>query len=161
MKPLVLFFALTFSVSAQDKAVTVKQENGVWWFRSPTGANFLSIGANHVEPIYWQSPRNADFVRETYGGEIFAKDGSLDEESAAVKKWSAHVAANFKDWGFNTLGFHNPLSRSLQEAVGGHYVCQLAIPVSWGWNMKRSELIASFAKTADGRVWRCVPGADR
>jgi hypothetical protein len=56
------------------------------------------------------------------------------------------VAANFKDWGFNTLGFHNPLSRSLQEAIGGYYVCQLAIPVSWGWNMKRSELVASFAK---------------
>ena len=146
MKPLVLFFLLTLSAIAQEKAVTVEQDNGVWWFRSPTGANFLSIGANHVEPLYWQSPRNAEFVRETYGGEIFGKDGSFDEESAAVKKWSAHVAANFKDWGFNTLGFHNPLSRSLQEAVGGFYVCQLAIPVSWGWNMKRSELVASFAK---------------
>ena len=63
-----------------------------------------------------------------------------------MKKWSAHVAANFKDWGFNTLGFHNPLSHSLQQAIGGCYVCQLAIPVSWGWNMKRSELVASFAK---------------
>ncbi len=146
MKPLILLFLLTLCVSAQDKAVTVTQENGVWWFRSPAGANFLSIGANHVEPLYWQSPRNAEFVRETYGGEIFAKDGSFDEESAAVKKWSANVAANFKDWSFNTLGFHNPLSRSLQEAVGGYYVCQLAIPVSWGWNMKRSELVASFAK---------------
>ena len=117
MKPLILLFLLTLPVSAQDNAVTVKQENGVWWFRSPTGANFLSIGANHVEPLYWQSPRNAEFVRETYGGEIFAKDGSFDEESAAVKKWSANVAVNFKDWGFNTLGFHNPLSRSLQEAI--------------------------------------------
>lgn len=146
MKPLVLLFLLTLSATAQDKAVTVEQDNGVWWFRAPTGARFLSIGANHVEPLYWQSPRNAEFVRETYGAEIFAKDGSFDDESTAVQKWSAHVAANFKDWGFNTLGFHNPLSRSLQEAIGGYYVCQLAIPVSWGWNMKRSELVASFAK---------------
>jgi len=49
MKPLATFIALTLSVSAQDNAVTVKQENGVWWFHSPTGVNFLSIGANHVE----------------------------------------------------------------------------------------------------------------
>jgi hypothetical protein len=138
--------SLAFAAETAAKAVTIEQADGVWWFRSPTEGNFLSIGANHVEPLYWQSPRNADFVRETYGGEIFAKDGTFDEESAAVKKWSANVAANFKDWGFNTLGFHNPLSRSLQEAIGGYYVCQLAIPVSWGWNMKRSELVASFAK---------------
>lgn len=127
-------------------AVSVTQENGVWWFRSPVGAPFLSIGANHVEPIYWQSPRNADFVRETYGGEIFHADGSFDDDSPAVRKWSARVAATFKDWGFNTLGFHNPLSRSLQEAIGGYYVCHLPIPVPWGWNSKRSELVASFAK---------------
>lgn len=130
----------------ESPAVSVARENGVWWFRSPAGTPFLSIGANHVEPIYWQSPRNADFVREMYGGEIFRADGSFDDESPAVKKWSARVAATFKDWGFNTLGFHNPLSRSLQEAIGGYYVCHLPIPVPWGWNSKRSELVASFAK---------------
>ena len=133
--------------AVQDKAVTVRQDDtGVWWFRSAAGERFLSIGANHVEPSYWLSPRNAEFVRETYGGEIFGRDGSFDDESAAVKKWSARVAANFKDWGFNTLGFHNPLSRSLQKAIGGYYVCHLPIPVSWGWNTRRSELVASFAK---------------
>lgn len=143
---LLLNIAITLSAAAQDKAVRLEQDDGVWWFRSPAGERFLSIGVNHVEPLYWQSPRNAEFVHETYGEEIFGKDGSVDEESAAVKQWSAHVAANFRDWGFNTLGFHNPLSRSLQEAIGGYYVCHLAIPVSWGWNMKRSELVASFAK---------------
>jgi hypothetical protein len=133
--------------AVQDKAVTVRQDDtGVWWFRSAAGERFLSIGANHVEPSYWLSPRNAEFVRETYGGEIFGKNGSFDDESEAVKKWSARVAANFKHWGFNTLGFHNPLSRSLQEAIGGYYVCHLPLHVPWGWNMKRSALVASFAK---------------
>jgi hypothetical protein len=139
-------FGPTGGETSRTAAVRIEQDSGVWWFRSPAGQRFLSIGANHVEPLYWQSPRNAEFVRVTYGGEIFRKDGSFDDESAPVKQWSAGVAANFKDWGFNTLGFHNPLSRSLQEAIGGYYVCHLPIPVSWGWNMKRSELAASFAK---------------
>lgn len=149
LAPALLFLALSSAHSAtapNAPAVSVVREDGVWWFRSPAGERFLSIGANHVEPVYWQSPRNADFVRETYGGEIFRADGSFDDDSAAMKKWSARVAANFKDWGFNTLGFHNPLSRSLQEAIGGYYVCHLPIPVPWGWNMKRSELVASFAR---------------
>ena len=136
------------SAMGQDRAavVSIEREAGVWWFRSPTGKRFLSIGANHVEPLYWQSPRNAEFVRQTYGGELFRADGSFDDESAPVKQWAARVGANFKDWGFNTLGFHNPLSRSLQQAIGGYYVCHLPIAVSWGWNMKRSELVASLSK---------------
>ncbi|WP_395742284.1 hypothetical protein [Prosthecobacter sp.] len=127
-------------------AVSLCQIEGVWWFRSQAGETFLSIGANHVEPVYWQSPRNTSFVRATYGGEIFRGDGSYDDESAAVKKWASRVAANFKAWSFNTLGFHNPLSRSLQEAVGGYYVCHLPVEVPWGWNMKRAELVRQFAK---------------
>jgi len=144
----IIVASAALSATGQDRAaaVGIEQDNGVWWFRSAAGGRFLSIGANHVEPLYWQSPRNADFVRQTYGDEIFRKDGSFDDEFAPVKQWSARVAANFNDWGFNTLGFHNPLSRSLQEAIGGYYVCHLPIPVSWGWNMKRSELAASFAK---------------
>lgn len=127
-------------------AVSTGQTDGVWWFHTPGGAPFLSIGANHVEPVYWQSPRNEDFVRKTYGGEVFREDGTFDDDSAAVKMWSSRVAANFKDWGFNTLGFHNPLSRSLQEAIGGYYVCHLPVAVSWGWNMKRAELVHNFTK---------------
>ena len=141
-----LLASTTLADQPATQAVSIEQTNGVWWFRAPSGERFLSIGANHVEPLYWQSPRNADFVRQTYGEQLFRKDESFDDESAAVKLWSSRVAANFKDWGFNTLGFHNPLSRSLQEAIGGYYVCQLAIPVSWGWNMKRSELVASMSK---------------
>lgn len=149
MKAICFVLGVVTAISAfgqEPSVVSVVEVHGVWWFRSPTGTRFLSIGANHVEPIYWQSPRNVDFVRETYGGEIFRADGSVDDESPAAAKWSARVAATFQDWGFNTLGFHNPLSRSLQKAIGGYYVCHLPISVPWGWNSKRSELVASFAK---------------
>lgn len=150
MKPALLLLLLlggaAFAAAPDSTAVSIVQQDGAWWFRSPAGTRFLSIGANHVEPIYWQSPRNAEFVRETYGGDVFNADGSFDDDSAAVKKWAARVATAFKEWGFNTLGFHNPLSRSLQEAVDGWYVCHLPIQVPWGWNMKRSELVAAFAR---------------
>jgi len=144
---LVLAVAPLSGVGAdRARVVSLAQEGGVWWFRSAAGQRFLSIGANHVEPFYWQSPRNAAFVRATYGDETFRSDGTFDENSASVKLWAARVGANFKDWGFNTLGFHNPLSPTLQEAVGGYYVCHLPIAVAWGWNMKRAELVSHFAK---------------
>lgn len=150
MKPALLFLLLlcvaAFAAVQDHKSVSVEQQDGVWWFRSPAGARFLSIGVNHIEPVYWQSPRNAEYVRETYGGDVFNTDGSFDDDSAIVKKWAARVATTFKDWGFNTLGFHNPLSHSLQEAVDGWYVCHLPFQVPWGWNMKRSELVAAFAR---------------
>jgi len=146
---LALVFAvapLTGAGADRAQVVSVEQKGGVWWFRSAAGQQFLSIGANHVEPFYWQSPRNAAFVRATYGGETLRSDGTFDENAASVKLWAARVGANFKDWGFNTLGFHNPLSPTLQEAVGGYYVCHLPIAVAWGWNMKRSELVSHFSK---------------
>lgn len=76
MKHVALFFALTLSATAQDKAVTVKQENGGWWFHSPAGANFLSIGTNQGEPLYWQSSRNAESVQ--FANNLKAMRGFVD-----------------------------------------------------------------------------------
>jgi hypothetical protein len=154
MKRLLLFAALLLAPLAALRAaepdpaafVRIEQDSGVWWFRSPAGKRFLSIGANHVEPLYWQSPRNADFVRETYGPQLFAADGSFEDGSPPVEKWAERVAARFKDWGFNTFGFHNPLAGSLHRASGAYYVVHLPLPVPWGWNMKRTDLVSAFGK---------------
>jgi alpha,alpha-trehalase len=119
---------------------------GTWWFTSPTGKQFLSIGANHVEPVYWQSPSNRAFVLELYGPELISADGHLNDGSPAAGKWAQRVATNFHRWGFNTLGFHNPLSRSLQAAGDAYYVVALDLPVPWGWNMPRSALVRGFQR---------------
>ena len=129
---------------AQAGFVTVEKEAGVWWFKSPDGKPFVSLGANHVEPVYWQSPNNKQFVADTYGPELLSVDGNLREGSSAATKWGQRVAQTFSAWGFNTLGFHNPLSKSLQSAGSAYYVIDLDLPVPWGWNSPRSALARAF-----------------
>jgi hypothetical protein len=147
MKIFVSFFGFLLAASAACAGfVTVGQEGGVWWFKSPEGKPFVSLGANHVEPVYWQSPNNTQFVAQMYGPELFTPDGNVREGSPAATKWGQRVAQNFAAWGFNTLGFHNPLSKSLQSAGAAYYVIELALPVSWGWNSPRSALVRAFQR---------------
>ncbi|MBI5800822.1 MAG: hypothetical protein HZA92_08890 [Verrucomicrobia bacterium] len=141
-----LFLAVASLVAAEpDRTINVEQDLGVWWFRSATGERFLSIGMNHVEPVYWTSPNNQHFALTTYGRDLFLPDGQFNDGSEAAGKWAAQVATNLKTWGFNTLGMHNPLLRSLHSTGETSYVVELALRVPWGWNMKRSELLKAFA----------------
>lgn len=143
---LALFVVLGCSEIARAAFVSLEQEAGVWWFKSPEGKQFLSIGANHVEPIYWQSPNNKAWVQATYGPGLFSPDGVFQDGSPAAEQWARRIATNFNHWGFNTFGFHNPLSKSLRAASRAYYVVELNIPVPWGWNMARSTLLRAFQR---------------
>jgi hypothetical protein len=143
---MVLLAGNGFCEKALAPFVTLKNESGVWWFNSPAGKPFLSFGVNHVEPVYWQSPNNTAFVLETYGSDLFAPDGALRDGTPAAEKWAARVATNFNTWGFNTLGFHNPLSKSLHSAGNAWYVVELDMRVPWGWSMPRSVLTRAFKR---------------
>ena len=45
---------------AKTGFVRVKEIEGVWWFVSPTGEPFLSLGVNHIEPHLWLGPYNRE-----------------------------------------------------------------------------------------------------
>ena len=126
--------------------VSLGKKSSVWWFKSPEGEQFLSIGVNHIEPVYWQSPNNREFAIKTYGPDLFSPEGAINEGSPAAGKWARRVATNFRSWGFNTFGFHNPLSESLHSASQAYYVVELGIPVPWNWNTPRTVLIQAFKK---------------
>lgn len=123
-----------------------KNDAGVWWFKSPEGNPFLSIGMNHVEPEYWQSPNNRAFVLETYGPDLFASDGTFHDGSSAADNWAHRAAAFLSGRGFNTLGVHNPPSKSLRSTGALYYVVELKYPCNWGWNSSRSALVRAFRK---------------
>ena len=40
---------------AKTGFVRVEKIEGVWWFVSPTGEPFLSLGVNHIEPHLWMA----------------------------------------------------------------------------------------------------------
>lgn len=130
---------------AHAEFISLEKKSDVWWFKSPSGKQFLSIGINHVEPVYWQSPNNKAFVLDTYG-QLFSTDGVFLDGSPAADNWAQRVAANLKNWGFNTLGVHNPLSKSLHSQGQAYYVVELDLHVPWGWNMSRPAMVHAFRK---------------
>ena len=126
--------------------VGLVNKDGVWWFTAPDGRPFLSVGANHVEGLYWQSPNNREFVRQTYGPDLVSADGQIKEGGEAAKKWATNVARSFEGAGFNTFGFHNPLSPSLRLASKAYYVVELDLRTPWGWNMTRPQLLQAMRR---------------
>lgn len=143
---LILTAGAGFCKTPSSGCVGLKNDSGVWWFTAPDDSSFLSVGVNHVEPFYWQSPNNKTFVLETYGADLFSPDGTFRDGSPAANKWAQRVADTFKTWGFNTFGVHNPLSKSLRSEVAAYYVVELGQPCNWGWNFQRSILVSAFKK---------------
>jgi len=86
----------------------VALRNGGWWFIRPDGRPMVSLGVNHLEPTLMLAPYNREATLKRYGADFVKEDGTFHPEGAAVRKWIQQVLADLADWGFNSLGFHNP-----------------------------------------------------
>ena len=73
--------------------------DGRWWFVTPSGHGFLSIGINHLDLAALKHPDNIHVFNQRYG----RSDERLIREG---------MAAPLRDWGFNTIGW-------TQELVAG------------------------------------------
>ena len=80
----------------------VEKADGHWWFVTPDGNGFLSIGINHLDLAALKYPDNISIFRERYGGRTdrYIRDG---------------IAEPLRQWGFNTIGW-------TQELVGGEWM---------------------------------------
>lgn len=70
----------------------VEQRNGHWWFITPEGKAFFSIGLNHIDPATLRYPENIHIWRDKYQGSNL----TWIKES---------VTPNLKKWGFNSVGW--------------------------------------------------------
>jgi len=70
-----------------------------WWFVSPDGYGFISMGINHLDLAALKYPDNIHIFRQRYDG---------DTETYIRKG----IAEPLREWGFNTIGWS-------QECVGG------------------------------------------
>jgi hypothetical protein len=77
----------------------VEEIDGRWWFISPEGHGFISMGMNHLDLAALKHSDNVHIFRQRYDGdtETFIRKG---------------IAQPLRDWGFNTVGWS-------QECVGG------------------------------------------
>jgi hypothetical protein len=71
---------------------TLGQRGGHWWFQTPDGAPFYSLGLNHIDPASLHYLENLHIWREKYG--------------SSMTRWLREsVAPNLQRWGFNTVGW--------------------------------------------------------
>ena len=76
----------------QKTFFTVENRAGHWWFITPSGEPFFSIGMNHIDSSALRYPENGDYFRTKYG--------------SSEKRWIREtVAPDLNSWAFNTIGW--------------------------------------------------------
>ncbi|MCP4644004.1 MAG: hypothetical protein GY851_26415 [bacterium] len=110
----------------------IEQDGPRWWFVTPEGGRFLSVGVNHITC-------NGDAIKGSderpYVDALLAKYGTKD-------KWAEEITTRFEGWGFNTIGAWssaevNPhLPRTPILNLGGGY---------WGQAWKEAKAPDFFA----------------
>lgn len=86
--------------------ISVKKIGEAWWLISPEGEPFISLGINHIDPLFLSGPYNKERILETYGSDWFDHEGNYNYGGEAIGKWLNQVNHDFRSWGFNTYGYY-------------------------------------------------------
>jgi hypothetical protein len=71
---------------------TLQSYRGRWWFISPDGSPFFSLGLNHIDPSPLRFASNGNLWHDKYGN--------------SMERWlKESVAPDLDDWGFNSVGW--------------------------------------------------------
>jgi agarase len=117
-----------------------KDENGVWWFVTPDGYAFYSIGINCVIPD--GRPEYKETVLKKYGD---------------FYNWSKAQIDRFKNWSYNSLGewsrfelFENmPFSYQIKTFGDAQFLISRKLPDIW--NPAWREMVRSEVENATDR----------
>lgn len=86
------------SKSAGSGFVEVRELDGAWWFISPEGEPFFSMGVNHaITPPMWLGSYNRDNTAKMFGKGMLNAKGDWWQEgneqaSEAEIKWLRHIS---------------------------------------------------------------------
>ena len=70
---------------------TIEKRDGRWWFITPDGALFWSIGMNHIDSAALRYAASDDVWEREFGN--------------SHEQWLRAVADDLRNWGFNTIGW--------------------------------------------------------
>ena len=70
---------------------TIEKRDGRWWFITPDGAPFWSIGINHIDSAALRYAESDGVWEREFGN--------------SHERWLRTVADDLRDWGFNTIGW--------------------------------------------------------
>lgn len=80
-----------------DGFFTLDKIENHWWFITPEGQPFFSIGLNHFDPATLRYPENIHIWEDKY--------------NASTTEWlEKSVRVNLLDWGFNTMGWEQEVT---------------------------------------------------
>ncbi|MGV3755945.1 MAG: agarase [Verrucomicrobiota bacterium] len=75
-----------------NRFFALAQRKGRWWFVTPEGRPFFSVGLNHIDPAPLRYAANGDLWERKYGN--------------SMERWLKEaVAPDLKAWGFNSVGW--------------------------------------------------------
>lgn len=92
--------------SENVRQISLQKIGEAWWLISPEGDPFISLGINHVDPLFLSGPYNTEKTLQTYGSDWFDQEGNYNYEGEAIRQWLGQVAHDFDSWGFNTFGYY-------------------------------------------------------
>ncbi|MFC1734655.1 hypothetical protein ACFL1X_00955 [Candidatus Hydrogenedentota bacterium] len=86
----------------------VEKIKGRWWFITPEGNAFISMGINHIESTFLKYPDNIHIWKKRYGSdERWIKEG---------------VVPDLKKWNFNTIGWTQEVAaKGMLHSPGWRY----------------------------------------
>jgi len=108
--------AVTFKVTAQNQIIGSKsfvhleKINTVWWIVDGDGNKFISKGMNHIGPSTRFASYNKEFWSQKFGENILENNRVNYKAKREIKNWMTEVAKDHKDYGFNTIAFHRPMT---------------------------------------------------
>lgn len=76
---------------------TLDEVDGHWWFITPLGQPFFSLGINHIDPASLRYPENIHIWEEKYNG-------------STIEWIENSVKPHLEGWGFNTLGWEQEVT---------------------------------------------------
>ena len=80
-----------------DGYFTLDKVDNHWWFITPEGQPFFSIGLNHIDPASLRYPENIHIWEEKY--------------NASTTDWLLRsVKPHLEKWGFNTMGWEQEVT---------------------------------------------------
>lgn len=145
-------------------------DNGTWWFVDHKSEKFITTGMNHVdEGKILFNEVNQDWMKKTFGEDIQAPWGALNERAENIGLFADMVVADFKDYGFNTIPFHAyNVPYELYEEREIYYVAKIKVEQICLMHMKRNKgqrfpdvFSAEFRKKLDALAKKtCTPLRD-
>lgn len=140
----------------QPQVIGVDQRDGVWWFVTGAGDEFVSLGVNHVEPYLMTAPYNVRRTLEHYGADFITPDGRFNPYGAAAATWLEQVKRDFLAWRFTAFGFHTDVPLELVND-DFHYIARIRVaPLEmYARSVARPDVFSpAFARELENEVRR-------